>query len=511
MRVAVIGAGIGGLGTGVALRRSGFNDFTIFEKAPSIGGTWWYNKYPGAEVDSPSFIYTYSFLHYDWSRTHARQGEILRYLERVVDKFGLDDHIRCGTAVISARWSEADHKYTVTTEDGEQQVFDIVVSATGFLSEPKVPDWPGWDEFQGPKFHSARWEAHHELSDKRVALVGVGATAAQIAPELAKTVSHLHIFQREPGWVIPKGSRDFTADERVRYRLSRHFLRARLREFINFERRQHGASVFREGGGRNIALEKLARDYLDEVFADRPELKDALTPGYAYGGKRTVYNDFYYPCLLRDNVELVPRAVTAFTADAVRDEAAEEHKVDAVVAATGFRTTNYLANLKVFGRDGREIHDVWAGEPEAFLGMMMTGFPNFFMLYGPNTNGGTMVYQLERQADYVVACLRHLRRRHAASVEVRPWALRRYNAWIQHRLEGTIWQTASNYFKSDSGKIVTQWPEGALFYGALSRTLRYFPWQTRRPKPTAGAARRSNMAADRKAAAVSTAGTGEAK
>lgn len=469
--VVVVGGGFGGIATGVKLKRAGIDSFTIFEKSAGPGGTWWDNRYPGAEVDVASHIYSFSFKSHDWTRTHARQEELQRYLEEVVDEFGLRPHFRFSTTVDHAVWDEPSRSYSVTLEGTETVRADILVSALGLLNYPRYPDWPGLCDFEGPKFHTFRWEHQHDLTAKRVAVVGTGSTATQVVPEIAPVVGHLYLFQREPGWVVPKGERDFTAEERARYQSPWARRRQRWRLAVQLERNQVRGAIHRPGTKVNALRERQCRAFIERVFADRPDLLDAVTPRYPYPGKRPILNSTFYPALKRANVELVPRAVASVTATGVVDTAGNEYPVDVLVMATGFQPANYLASLEVTGSGGRTIHEFWADEPQAFLGMTVPGFPNFFILYGPNTNGGEIISCLERQAEHVAAVARRLSRGRVRVVEVRPSFYRAYNRWLEKKMEGTAWTVSNNYYKSPSGRIVTQWPFGALFYGVLTKLL----------------------------------------
>jgi cation diffusion facilitator CzcD-associated flavoprotein CzcO len=470
--IVIVGAGFGGIATGVKLKRAGIHSFTIFEKSDGPGGTWWDNRYPGAEVDVASHLYAYSFKPYDWSRTHARQAELQRYLEEVLDDYGLRPHIRFGTTVDRADWDEQRHVYAVHLRDGEQVRAHVVVSALGLLNYPRYPTWPGLDGFKGPKFHTARWEHEHDLAGKRVALVGTGSTATQIVPEIGPVVDHLYLFQREPGWVVPKGDRDFTEEERAAFRrqpLKRRMERMRLAYML--ERNQVGGAIHRPGTKINSLRQRQCLAFIEREFADHPGLREAVTPKYPYPGKRPILNSTFYGSLKLENVELIPRAVTSVTPTGVIDDDGTEYPVDVLVMATGFQPANYLASLEVTGRHGRTIHEFWAGEPQAMLGMTVPGFPNFYMLYGPNTNGGEIISCLERQAEHVVQNVRHMVRRGATAIEVRRGFYDRYNRWLQGKMDGTAWTVSNNYYKSPSGRIVTQWPFGALFYGALTKVL----------------------------------------
>jgi len=470
-QVVVVGGGFGGIAAGVKLKQAGIDTFTIFERSEAPGGTWWDNHYPGAEVDVASHLYSYSFMDYDWSRTHVRQPELQRYLEDVVDRFGLRPHFRFKTAVRSAVWDDLAHHYTVRLDGGEELTAHVVITALGLLNEPRYPDWPGLEDFAGPKFHTARWEHQHDLAGKTVAVVGTGSTSAQVVPTIAPEVGRLYVFQREPGWVTPKGDRDYTPEERAAF--TRPFARRieRTKQFARLEKLQFRGAIHRPGTKANTRLRELNLKYLRAVLKDRPDLVEALTPDYPFPGKRPVITSAYFPALLRENVELVPRAVTRVTSTGVVDSEGVERPVDVLVMATGFQPTNFLASMEVVGRDGRTLHEVWDGEPAAFLGLTVPGFPNFFMLYGPNTNGGEIVHHLEWQADYALRAIRRMVREGVTSVEVRRGASDLYNRWIQRRLRGTAWTESNNYYKTPSGRIVTQWPDGALLYGFLTKIL----------------------------------------
>jgi cation diffusion facilitator CzcD-associated flavoprotein CzcO len=471
--IVIIGTGFGGIAQGVKLVKAGIRSFTIIEKSPEAGGTWYENTYPGAEVDVGSHLYSYSFKAYDWSRSHARQPELNRYLNEVIDEYGLRSHIRFATSVVRAVWNESDHTYAVELGDGSVLTANVVVSAVGLLNTPQFPTWPGLDDFEGPKFHTARWEHHHDLTGKTVAVVGVGSTAAQMVPALADQVGRILVFQREPGWVIPKADRDFTDDERVQFASPAGHKKERRRLLTQIEKGQIRGAV-------NTLREQQCRDYIAHVFKDHPDLQAAVTPSYPYPGKRPVLCGDFYPSLLRDDVELVPHAVASVTKHGVVDVTGVEHPVDVLVMATGFQPANFLSSLEVVGRDGRTLHEQWAGEPAAFLGMTVPNFPNFYMLYGPNTNGGEIVSHLERQSEFVVRNVRRMMRDGVTAIEVRRSFYERYNQWLQRMMVNTAWTASNNYYKTASGRIVTQWPYGSIPYGVLTKTLGRMSETTRR-------------------------------
>lgn len=478
-QVAIVGGGFAGIAAAVKLRRAGIETFTIYEKSAGIGGTWRDNTYPGCEVDTNSLLYSYSFTRPDWSRTHVRQAELQTYLDGVVDEFHLRRHFCLGVSVDDARWDEATHTYRLRLGDGTVSTCHVLISAVGFLNVPRYPDWPGLDRFRGPKFHTARWEHEHDLHGKRVAIVGTGSSAAQIVPEIATVADRVLVFQREPGWVMPKGDRDYTTEERAELRRPMHWRRERLKQLQRVEKSLWRRGIYRPGSKINATCEQICRDYIATEFADRPELQEALTPNYPYWGKRLIMASTYYPALKRDQVELVPKAVTSVTEHGVVDADGVEYLVDVLVMATGFQPTKYLAHLGVTGRDGRSLHEHWADEPRAFLGITVPGFPNFFMLYGPGTNGGEIVWMLERQAELAVRSVKRMMRSDTTAIEVkRRWA-DQYDRWLQSSMDGTSWAVSNNYFKTPSGKIVTQWPYSPLTYAALTGLLGRWAHQTR--------------------------------
>jgi cation diffusion facilitator CzcD-associated flavoprotein CzcO len=479
-RVVVIGAGFGGIAAGVKLLQAGIDTFTIYESSLGIGGTWFDNTYPGAEVDVGSHLYCFSFKPYAWTRTHARQPELQKYLEETVDEFGLRAHLRLGVTVESADWDDDRHVWCVGLDDGTVDECNMLISGVGFLNVPRYPNWPGLEEFAGPKFHTARWEHEHDLTGKVVAVVGTGSSATQIVPAIQPIVRRLHVFQREPGWVLPKGERDFTDEERALFARPWRRRRERLRLKYLLEKNLWRGSLFRPGTKVNAAREEVCRKYISKQFAERPDLRDAVTPSYPYPGKRPVFASTFYPALKKGNVELVPRAVASVTSTGLVDADGVERAVDIIVMATGFQPTNYVARVRVTGRDGRTLHEHWNGEPRAYLGITVPGFPNFFMLYGPGTNGGEIVTMLEAQAKYAVRAVKRMQREDVTAIEVKPSFEARWFDWLQSTMDGTSWTMSRNYFTASSGKVVTQWPYGNWIYTVLTRSLGRVSETTRR-------------------------------
>ena len=332
------------------LRRAGFENFTIFEKSSGPGGTWWDNRYPGAEVDVSSHLYSFSFMHYDWTCTHAQQAELQQYVEDVIDRFGLRPNFRFSTPIHRVAWDDAEQAYDVTSGDGDTDTFEAVISAVGLLNQPRYPDWPGLDSFAGPAFHTARWEPEHDLTDKTVALVGTGSTAAQIVPAIADVAGRVVIFQREPGWVVPKPTRVFTDDERAALSKPWNRRRERLRLLFMIEKGQFRGSIHRPGRKTNTLRGGQARAYIERTFKDRPDLREAVTPSYPYPGKRPVIAQGYYEALLRDDVELVPFPVVSVTPTGVVDARGIEHPADILVLSTGFQPSTFLNTFDIVGQ-----------------------------------------------------------------------------------------------------------------------------------------------------------------
>ena len=469
-RVAVIGAGAGGVAMGVGLRRLGVGHFTIFEQQSGIGGTWWDNVYPGAEVDTAQPLYSFSFSQFDFSRTHIKQAELQRYLQTTADRFGLGSHFQFGTKVERAVWDESTHTWEVSTSDGQSSRFEVVVSAVGLLNHPKYPDWPGLDLFEGEKWHSARWPKDADLKGKRVAVVGTGSTSAQLVPAIAPVVEQLYVFQRQAGWLMPKLERDLTSEERAR--MMRPLYRRKVRMQQWWQGRSNGSVAYREGTKANLEGQQACLDYIQRALADRPDLIKMVTPDYPYGGKRVMKDSNYYPALMRDNVELVPHAVTEVTRTGIIDDTGLEREIDVLVMCTGFTPATFLATLDVIGRDGVSLHEFWGGDCRAYLGLTVTGFPNFYMLYGPNTNMVGMIMH-ERQARFVCANLNRMIREGVTAIEVRRQVMDAFDRHIQRRLSKTIvdrYPDVHNYGRAPSGRNVIAWPHGVAVYSLLTRT-----------------------------------------
>jgi cation diffusion facilitator CzcD-associated flavoprotein CzcO len=465
--IAIIGAGLGGIAAAVRLKRAGITSFTIFEKSAGPGGTWWDNTYPGAECDIEIAFYAYSFMPHDWPRTHASQPEIQAYIQAVIERFDLTPHLRFDTGIASAVWDDQHHFYTLTAADGAVMQFDAVVAALGLLNVPRYPEWTGLERFAGPKFHTARWEHQHDLHGKHVAVVGNGSSAAQVVPAIAPVAGHVSMFAREPAYVMYKGNRPLTDDERRRRRTTFGRLLERARVFWRIER---AMSVRNPRSAMQRNTREAFVSYRDRVLAGRPDLRALMSPEYAFACKRPIASSDLLPALTRDNVTLVPRSVEAVSERGLIDNDGVEHPVDVIVMATGFQPWNFLASLKVIGRGGREIHGVWGDQPEAFLGIQVAGFPNFFLMYGPNTNYMCVTFMLERQAEYIARAMRRLMRERATAIDVRRSVMDAYNGLVANSLaKKTLEGNCHNYYHSASGRNVVTWPWRGTFYALATR------------------------------------------
>ncbi|ABM11454.1 MULTISPECIES: flavin-containing monooxygenase [Mycolicibacterium] len=473
-RVAIIGAGFSGLAAAIALRQRGIEDFVIFEQSEGIGGTWWFNRYPGAEVDLESHVYSFSYARSDWTRTHVGWQELQEYLERVAYDWDLPRRIRFNEKVVDVRWSDEKQTHTVTTSSGaDHGEFTAVISAVGFLNIPLVPPFAREDnDFQGAMCHTSAWIDGLDLTGKSVGVVGTGSSAVQVVTEAEKVAGDVTIFQLEPNWIVPKHSRAFTPLERRLNKLRPVYAWRRWALYFDYDRRQLRSSHARSTGRFNRRRHQASLEFMRRELAGRPDLLEKVTPTFAFEGKRTVCSDTYYASLRSPKVTLVPHALKGLTRTGAVDANGDEHDLDVIVLATGFDAANYLGNYQVYGQGGRELHSAWQGEPEAFLGMMVPGFPNFFIMYGPNTNSVPLVHFYEAQADFAASLIKRAAKTGHRVIDVRRSAFVIYNDWLQAQLAKTVWARTSNYFRAGTGKVVSQWPFGATPYILATKLLR---------------------------------------
>ena len=472
-RVLVIGAGFGGLGMAIKLAEQGEQDFLVIERGPDVGGTWRDNTYPGAACDVPSQLYSFSFApNPDWSRSFSPQPEIQAYLERVASESEVLDRFRFDTAVQSATWEEDRRQWTVVTSAGTVTA-DLVVSAAGALSDPKMPDIDGIEDFQGKIFHSARWDHSYDLAGKRVAVIGTGASAVQIVPEIAEQAARLDVYQRTAPWVMPRRDRPYTRLERLAFRHVPGVQKA-YRTAIYWGRETF-VPAFTVNPKIAAPAKKAALGNIRKGISD-PTLRAKVTPTFEIGCKRILISNDWYPTLDRDDVELVTDAIEKITGNAVVTRDGVEREVDALVVATGFHTTDLPIAEKITGRHGERLADQWAREGmSAYKGATTHGFPNLFFIVGPNTGLGhsSMVFMIESQIAYVLDALRAMDDQGITSVEPKPRAQERWNRDIQRRMKRTVWAAGgcSSWYLDSHGRNVTLWPRATFTFRRLTRSF----------------------------------------
>jgi cation diffusion facilitator CzcD-associated flavoprotein CzcO len=456
--VAVVGGGFGGVGAVVMLHRAGYDDVTVFERGERVGGVWHHNTYPGAACDVPSHLYEFSFEpNPRWSRRYAPQAEIQAYLEDVARRHGVLDRIRTGTEVTSASWDEERSRWVLETSAGTHEA-DVLVTACGQLSVPSVPPIPGLDGFEGPKFHTAQWDHAVDLAGKRVAMVGTGCSAIQVTPAIQPIVEKVDVYQRSPGWTIPK--MDFEYSERAKRLFERFPVLQRLDRAAVFAFMEAGAAGMTNRRWLLGPFRAAGRRQISKAIAD-PQLRAKVTPSDEIGCKRIMLTDEWYPTLTRPNVELVTDRIAEVTANAIRTEDGTERPTDVLVLATGFKTHGFVAPMAITGAEGRTLAQEWAQVPRAYLGMSVPGFPNMFLLYGPNTNGGTgsVVYTIEAGIRHVISALGELERARARRIELRRETAEAFDRELRAALAGTVWHTGcTSWYVDSNGNDPNQWP-----------------------------------------------------
>ncbi|MEW2501234.1 NAD(P)/FAD-dependent oxidoreductase [Amycolatopsis sp. NPDC047767] len=467
--VLIVGTGFGGVGTAIELKRAGFHDFTILERASEPGGVWRENTYPGAACDIPSPLYSFSYApNPHWPKRFSMQPDIHAYLKRVVADYDLGPHIRYGQEVTAATFDEG--RWRVETAGGETFEADVFVPAVGQLSRPVLPDIAGRDSFEGVAFHSAQWNHEADLDGKRVAVIGTGASAIQFVPELQKRAGKLTIFQRTAPYIMAKNDTRYARwQKRLFERLPATQLLGRLRIFLLAEYATYAMT-------RHPVLAKafeLRTAQLRHKYIKDRALRRKLTPKYPLGCKRILFTNDYLPALAQPNVEVETGRIREITPRGVRTEDGVEHEADVIVYGTGFNATDFLGSMKVLGLDGRSLDDAWRGGARAYLGMTVPGFPNLFCVYGPNTNlgAGSIIYMIERQARYIRQAVEQLARPGVSYVDVRPEVEERYDREVQQRLGHSVWSACTSWYRQADGRVSTNWPGLVTEYDRRTRVL----------------------------------------
>ena len=469
--VLIVGAGFGGVAAAIELKRHGIDDLEILDRASSLGGTWHYNSYPGAACDVPSHLYSFSFAQRrDWSRLCSPQSEIHDYLAHVARDYDVARHIRLNTRVQSCTWDERATRWRVETGTGERHEADAIVLATGQLNQPSIPPIDGIETFAGESFHSARWNHDYALTGKRVAVVGTGASAVQLVPEVAERASRLTVFQRSGNWLLPRVNRAYP--QLVRAAIE-HVpgVQAFRRQFM-FEYCEALTATIRHPRTLGPLLALRSAAFMRSQVKD-PELRRKVWPDYTFGCKRVLFSSSYLPALQRSNVSLVTDAIERVVAEGIVTAGGELHEADCIVWGTGFRTNDFMFPMRIAGAGGEQLHDAWAGGAHAHLGVTVPGFPNMFVLYGPNTNtsGGSIIVYLEAQAGYVRQALEQMHARGAAAVEVRREVEQASDRELQARFAGTAWTRCDSWYRDERGRIVANWPGYMREYLERTREL----------------------------------------
>lgn len=486
-KVIIIGAGAAGIGMGIKLLQAGITSFRILEKSDGVGGTWRHNSYPGAACDIPSHMYSFSFdLNPDWPHRMSAQSDILAYLQRCSDKYGVTSYIDFKTEVVGARFDVASRTWLVATRGGQTHKADFLITCVGKFDVPVLPDVKGLDNFKGPIIHSGRWDHSADFAGKKVIVVGNGCSAAQIIPVLAEKAEKLTVFQRTASWVMPRRNIAYSARTKKLFhwfpwmqRLYRWFLYWKQERIYFMIHYQFALKL----------LEDICRNHLRAQIPDA-ELREKLTPHYRIGCKRVISSDDFYPSLMRPNVALETDGIDTVTETGILTKSGKAVEASAIVLATGFETSNFLLPMKITGLGGTTLDEVWKDGPEAYYGMSMPNFPNMFMMYGPNTSLGhnSVFFMIECEINYVMKCIRAHMAGKFAYLDLKPEAMRRFNTKLQKELEGSMWSNCTSWYRfGQSGKIVGTWSRTATAYWWETLRVRMSDYNLceKRARPTA--------------------------
>ncbi len=471
-KIVIIGAGFAGLGMAIRLKQEGETSFLLLEKSGGIGGTWRDNTYPGAACDIQSHLYWFSFDEQpNWSRIYPLQQEILANIGAMAERHALLPHIRFHCELASAQWDEDALLWRLSLQDGTKLSAQTLITAWGQLNAPSTRNIAGVADFAGDWFHSARWNHDVALSGRRIASIGNGPSAAQFIPELAAVADHLSVFQRSPNYIVPREDRPYTEEERGLFLADRHARRQSRDAFYQDHETWHGA--MRQNSPKAEEFSQAARAHLETQIAD-PDLREKLWPTYQIGCKRIVISDDFLPAMARPNVALITEPISHIEPAGVRTQDGVLHEVDVIVYGTGFETQDFVGARDIVGRAGRSLRAEWQAAPRAYLGMTVPGFPNFYMLYGPNTNLGhnSILMMLESQIDYVLQAIEHVARHGGAPLEVKPGALAQFYDRLQADLRGSSWAgNCTSWYKTQDGLVTNNWAGSVEDYKAATGKL----------------------------------------
>lgn len=468
----ILGAGFAGMCMAIKLKEAGFHNFVILERDKDLGGTWLANSYPGAACDVQSHLYSYSFEPKpDWSRMFGPQQEIWEYMTHCARKYGLYPHFQFETVVNGATFNEQSGKWTINTSKGDYTA-TVFVSCSGGLSQPAMPDIKGLQDFKGKLFHSARWDHSYDLKDKTVAVIGTGASAIQIVPTIAPTVKQLFLYQRTPAWILPKPDRAMKGFEKKMF-ATMPFMQRLLRGMLYWRNELFAIGFVSKPGIMKLA-QKMATRHINAVIKDET-LRKKVTPAYKVGCKRILLSNEYYQALTRANVEVITDSIKEVTSNGIVTANGEERKMDAIILATGFHAADGVVPFAIKGTNGLDLNEAWKNGAEAYLGTSVSGFPNLFLIVGPNTGLGhsSMILMIEAQVHYAMEAIRQMKLNKWKAVDVKPEVQKDYNADIQEQLSHTIWQTGGcvSWYQDKNGKNVTLWPGHTFTFMKRTKTF----------------------------------------
>ncbi|GAB06153.1 putative flavin-containing monooxygenase [Gordonia amarae NBRC 15530] len=493
VQVAVIGAGFSGLGAAIKLKQNGFDDFVLLDRGQNFGGTWRDNTYPGAACDVPSQLYSYSFaLNPNWTRSYGHQPEIHQYINDVADKYGIGAKTRWGSEVTHAEWNEDQARWIIdVTRDGtsEQYRAQILVGGVGPLCEPNLPDIDGIDSFGGKIVHSARWDNDYDFTGKRVAVIGTGASAIQLVPEVAKVAAHVDVYQRTAPWIVPRTERAYRPAENWAFKHVPGVQKVMRAAVYGLNEVTALGLTYAPNALKPVEL--ACRTNISKAITD-PELKDKVTPKFAVGCKRILRSNNWYPTLARPNVDLITDGISKITGSSVVSNDGTEREVDVIVVATGFHVTDSPVFEAIVGADGRSLAQVWAGTGmQGYKGTFIHGFPNLALMVGPSTGLGhtSMVYMIESQLNYLVDYLKQVREKGLTRVDVKASAQDEYNKGIQHALRNSVWENGgcASWYKDANGNITTLWPGFTFNFRRITRKFDIAAYDVERATAAASA------------------------
>ncbi len=457
--IAIIGAGFSGIGMAIRLKQEGYSDFTLFERATSIGGTWRDNTYPGCACDVASHLYSFSFeKNPNWSHVFSEAHEIYQYLQACAKKFNINEHIKLQTSISEMRFDESTHKWSILTDSGDYFYADIVVNGTGPLNKPYIPKIPGLEKFAGKVFHSSQWDHAYDITDKKVACIGTGASAIQFIPRIVKSVTSLKVFQRTPTWLVPRFDRAYSSFTKWMFR-NVPGLDNLYRVFLYWRNEYYGIGIIGYSFFNKL-LQKASQLYLYAKVKDRV-LREKLKPDYQIGCKRINISDDYYDSLQHSNTELITDSIKSIEADGITTADGVAYECDAIIFGTGFVTQEYLQPMKIYGTDHQELTAKWAGSAESYLGISVAGFPNYFLLLGPNTGLGhnSVIFMIEAQIEYVIRVLDSLKRSNSSFVDVKLSEQDAFCHTTQAKLKNLSWGSGcDSWYLSKTGENYSIWP-----------------------------------------------------